>query len=436
MLIFKCCSLTRECDPSRAHPTLSHMALRELYARSFVRHILSQNCDGLHLRSGVPQTALSEIHGNMYIEVCRRCQPHRQHIRSFDVTEHTRYRQHKTARQCDTCSAPLFDTIVHFGENGTLPWPLNWPGVSARARPPTHPSDVGTLDVVEEECCELILVLGSSLKILSKYQDLWPTPAQKHRRRLVIVNLQPTCKDRLAKLKINARCDDVMQRVMNILNVPVPAYCALVNVIIVTFDGVSCLRTKPVNTCSTVCRRCDPINNVDNRRQTQLVTRVHSKITGCTCSSAEIAAASSPSTSQISLEDTRHGQTGANSLSTGRKPGWWAAGFAMVASGKKRKRPIRVTPKTATTGQPASKLENNVVPCRRRGRPARTRTQQELDSAADLLLHPPIKRRRGRPTRSIHNSCDTPPVKSSSESQFEYDVSQCLSSILDRVCAV
>ncbi|KAG2460801.1 SIR7 deacetylase, partial [Polypterus senegalus] len=168
-------------DLSEAEPTLTHMCITKLYEEKLVNHVVSQNCDGLHLRSGLPRHALSELHGNMYIEVCTNCSSLREYIRLFDVTERTTLHRHGTGRLCHKCKGELRDTIVHFGERGTLEQPLNWKGAQAAAQK-----------------ADVILCLGSSLK--------W------------------TPKDDLAALKIHGKCDDVLKLLMEELNLEVPVY--------------------------------------------------------------------------------------------------------------------------------------------------------------------------------------------------------------------
>ena len=59
------------------------MALVGLLNAGLLKYIVSQNIDGLHLRSGIPRSRLSELHGNMMMEIFESCG--QEVVRSFDV---------------------------------------------------------------------------------------------------------------------------------------------------------------------------------------------------------------------------------------------------------------------------------------------------------------------------------------------------------------
>lgn len=83
-----------------------------------------------------------------HCQVCTECEAERTYVRTFDVTEKTALRRHNTGRLCHICGSKLRDTIVHFGEKGSLEWPLNWQGAI----------DAG-------KATDCIVCLGSSLKV-------------------------------------------------------------------------------------------------------------------------------------------------------------------------------------------------------------------------------------------------------------------------------
>jgi NAD-dependent deacetylase sirtuin 7 len=174
-------------DLTKTVPTFTHMCLAKMVQEGLVSHVVSQNCDGLHVRSCLNRSSLSEVHGNMYTEVCSSCD--RLYFRLFDVTGQTSLYRHCTGRTCADCGSDLKDTIVHFGEKGCLEQPLNWQGA---------------MDAAME--ADTIVCLGSSLKVLRSYKCLWGMERVKQQRpRLYIVNLQYTPKDPVSTLKINGK---------------------------------------------------------------------------------------------------------------------------------------------------------------------------------------------------------------------------------------
>ncbi|EOD35538.1 hypothetical protein EMIHUDRAFT_449256 [Emiliania huxleyi CCMP1516] len=176
-------------------PTEGHMALAALVRAGRVAAVVSQNIDGLHMRSGVPPSALTELHGNVFRERCRACG--REFLRGFDVTEASSYRRHTTMRKCDdsSCRAPLHDTIVYFGEKIDE---------ARRAYPHIRRAARTQLESAQEAAgrADVSLFVGSSLK------------------------------DRVAELVVRGRADYVLTQLAARLGVGVPPYDATADAVL------------------------------------------------------------------------------------------------------------------------------------------------------------------------------------------------------------
>ena len=192
------------------------MAITAMVDSGIVRHVVSQNCDGLHLRSGLKSEKLSEIHGNMFVEMCLNCEPPTTFVRHFDTTQGTAYRRHKVLgaehRPCDNCGDHnyLYDSVVHCGEYARYEQspPYRWPEAGESAKE-----------------ADLVVCIGTSLAVLKSYASLWAgLKRRKEPARLVIINIQPTVKDKQAHLVINQNCEQVFRNVCNILKIHVKDY--------------------------------------------------------------------------------------------------------------------------------------------------------------------------------------------------------------------
>ncbi|VUC32983.1 unnamed protein product [Clonostachys rosea] len=221
----------------QAIPTLTHMALVELQNRGFLKYLISQNCDGLHRRSGILPENLSELHGNSNREYCKSCG--KDYIRDFRAvaTYEKSDHDHRTERKC-VCGDDLHDTIINFGESL-----------------PEIPLDLARHHAKLTDLC---LVLGSSLTVTPANEIPESVALRRSRRSkepcLVICNLQKTPQDDLSQIRVFSKTDDLMARVMEKLEIPVPSFILRrrINIIVETNERGKCqVNVLGVDTDST-----------------------------------------------------------------------------------------------------------------------------------------------------------------------------------------
>jgi mono-ADP-ribosyltransferase sirtuin 6 len=177
---------------NRARPSYTHHAIVSLVQMGLVHHVISQNVDGLHLRSGLGITQLSELHGNICMEICELCDT--QYFREIDIGG---MGLNLTGNICTSteCNGKLRDFSID--------WDTSLPeDIFQHARKMIREAD-------------LCICIGTSLRIRPAGQMpariIEPNKIRPYKGHLSIINLQKTHLDAKCAIRIFHDCDIVFR---------------------------------------------------------------------------------------------------------------------------------------------------------------------------------------------------------------------------------
>jgi NAD-dependent deacetylase len=159
----------------QAVPNRGHRAVAELVRRGKVRAVITQNIDGLHQDSGIPDDRVIELHGNTTYAHCLEC-GQRYEIEDLRVD----FGRDQIVPHC-ACGGWVKTATISFGQAMPVP----------------------AMQQAERETllADLFIAAGSSLVVYPA--AAFPEIAKRNGARLVIVNLQETGLDSLADLVLN-----------------------------------------------------------------------------------------------------------------------------------------------------------------------------------------------------------------------------------------
>lgn len=159
-----------------AEPNAGHFALARLVKEGKVSAVITQNVDGLHQRSGVPETQVIELHGNAGYAKCLSCA--------------NRFELHYIKGVFDQSGDPPECSCGGIIKSATISFGQSMPELEMqRAQEETLMAD-------------LFIAIGSSLVVYPAAG--FPLLAKRNGAHLVILNREPTEQDEYADLVLNA----------------------------------------------------------------------------------------------------------------------------------------------------------------------------------------------------------------------------------------
>ena len=171
-----------------AEPNVGHLAISSLVNAGKVTHIITQNVDGLHQKSGTPDEQVIELHGNASYATCLSC------YKRFELDAiRAPFLQDGTIPYCDKCGGIVKTATISFGQ----------------------PMPVEEMQRAEDATlrCDLFIAAGSSLTVYPAAG--FPRLAKQNGARLVIINNQATDLDRICDLVIHEQIGPTFSQVVD-----------------------------------------------------------------------------------------------------------------------------------------------------------------------------------------------------------------------------
>ena len=171
---------------ARAEPNPAHMALARLNEKGLLQAVVTQNIDGLHQASGLPDEKIVELHGNTCRIRCMSCQK----IYPIDKVQQ-RLTAGDPAPECG-CGGYLKPDTISFGQ----------------AMPVAEVEKSVTLS----KDCDFFLIVGSTLVVQPAAQ--MPVYAKNNGAFLAIINLSDTPCDDICDVRIREKAGDVFPQII------------------------------------------------------------------------------------------------------------------------------------------------------------------------------------------------------------------------------
>jgi NAD-dependent deacetylase len=170
----------------QATPNKGHQAIAELYRMGLVQAVVTQNIDGLHQASGIPESAVIELHGNTLRIRCMSCS----NI-SGTREAHDRLSSGDLAPTCD-CGGFLKPDTISFGQS--------------------MPMDKVNQAIALSQNSDLFIVVGSTLLVQPAAH--MPIYAKQNNAFLAIINLSDTPCDDMCDALITEKAGGVLNNIL------------------------------------------------------------------------------------------------------------------------------------------------------------------------------------------------------------------------------